>query len=302
MKFDFRHIIISSLLAFCCTFSFSQVSVKASVDRDKILIGEPVRLTLQAYTPLGEPVTWFALDTIPGFEVIEKGKLDTSENVDGKKLEQTLIITSFDSGAVQFPPLSVMVGDRSYFTDSLTIDVAYSNFDPNADYRDIKEIVEVENPSMRYVPWVIGAVTLLCIGLITWLLWKRRRRAGKATIVTSNLTPYEEAMEALDLLKQMDWREPGATKIYYTQLNDILRVFLLRKLHMSSLEKTNDELILHLHELGLNKDSFIKLAQALRMSDFVKFARYQPQKADNDHNWEVIQAAVKTLNNIPIEN
>src|SRR6478735_7096318 len=107
MNFFLRYI-VSVFLLFIIAFSANgQVSVKASVDRDKILIGEPITLTLQAYAPLGEQVSWFALDTISRFEFISKGKLDTIQNVDNKKLEQSVVITSFDSGIVVLPPLEM---------------------------------------------------------------------------------------------------------------------------------------------------------------------------------------------------
>ena len=298
MKFHSRHIIFGFLLFLIAISANSQVSVKASVDREKILIGEPITLTLQAYTPLGQEVTWFRLDTIPGFEFIRKGKLDTIENVDNKRLEQTIMITSFDSGSVVFPPLELTVGNRVYLTDSLVIDVAYKDFDPAADYKDIKAIEEVEDTSTEYIPWIIGAVTLVCIGVIIWLL-RKKKKAGPATEAeVSKLTPYQEAMEALEKIKAYDFSEPGSTKTYYTRLNDILRVYMHRKLKISSLEKTNDELILQLKQTGISKEKFTQLAQALRMSDFVKFAKYHPEKSDNDTNWEVINSSIKTLNEL----
>jgi hypothetical protein len=298
MKGYIRHIICGLILVVICKAVNSQVSVKASVDRDKILIGEPIKLVLQAYTPLGEPVTWFNLDTIPGFEFIEKGKLDTIENVDNKKLEQSLVITSFDSGSVVFPPLEIAVGARTYFTDSIVIDVAYHNFDPAAEYRDIKAIAEVDGASADYIPWIIGAATLIAIALIVWLLRKKKKALPASAGNAAALPPYEEAMEKLALLKNYDWTLPGATKSYYTELNDIFRVFVFRKMSITSLEKTNDELIVQLKQAGISKENFSQLAQALRMSDFVKFARYQPERSDNDHNWEVIRSSVKTLNDL----
>jgi hypothetical protein len=279
-------------------FANSQVSVKASVDRDRILIGEPINLVLQAYTPLGENVTWFNLDTIPGFEFIRKGKLDTIENVDNKKLEQKLVITSFDSGTVVLPPLEMTVGTRTYYTDSVIVDVAYHNFDPAAEYRDIKAIAEVEDGSSDYIPWIIGAVTLVAIGLIVWLLRKKKKAIGSVDAAVPALPPYEEAMEKLELLKKYDWTLPGATKNYYTELNDIFRVFVMRRMQITSLEKTNDELIIQLRQSGMSKESFSQLAQSLRMSDFVKFARYQPEQSDNDHNREVIRSSIKTLDTL----
>jgi hypothetical protein len=298
MNFFLKHI-VAVFLFVIITFTVSgQVSVKASVDRDKILIGEPITLTLQAYAPLGESVTWFALDTISHFEFISKGKLDTIENVDNKKLEQTVVITSFDSGAVVLPPLEMQVGNRTYLTDSLLIDVAYKNFDPAAEYKDIKAIEEVEDNTTAFVPWIIGAVTLIAIALIVWLMRKKKKIIPGTAANLTVLPPYEQAMDALANLKKMDLGQPAASKNYYTELNDIFRVYINRTMGITSLEKTNDELILQLRQSGLSKDGFIQLAQTLRMSDFVKFARYQPEQSDNDNNWEVVKTSIKSLNSL----
>ena len=54
-----------------CLLSVGQVLVRSSVDKDYILVGEPVKLTVEARLPLGEKVKWFQLDTIPHFEWIE---------------------------------------------------------------------------------------------------------------------------------------------------------------------------------------------------------------------------------------
>jgi hypothetical protein len=298
MNFFVKHI-AGIFLFVSLTFSTNgQVSVKASVDRDKILIGEPITLTLQAYTPLGEQVSWFALDTISRFEFISKGKLDTIENVDNKKLEQSVVITSFDSGIVVLPPLEMKVGDRTYLTDSLMIDVAYKNFDPAAEYKDIKAIEEVEDNTTEYIPWIIGAVTLIAIALIVWLMRKRRKLIPGSAEKIPVLPPYEQAMESLATLKKMDLSQPAAAKNYYTELNDVFRVYVNRAIGITSLEKTNDELIQQLRQSGLSKDGFTQLAQTLRMSDFVKFARYQPEQADNDKNWEVMKSSIKSLNSL----
>jgi hypothetical protein len=300
MNFFLKHIIAVFVLLLTAFSANSQVSVKASVDRDKILIGEPITLTLQAYAPLGEPVTWFALDTIPRFEFISKGKLDTIENVDNKKLEQTVVITSFDSGIVVFPPLEMQVGARIYFTDSLLIDVAYKNFDPAAEYKDIKAIEEVENNTTDLVPWIIGVVTLLAIAAIVWLMRKKKKEGAGKIAAAPALPPYEQAMDALANLKKMDWTQPTAAKNYYTELNDIFRVYVNRTMDITSLEKTNNELIFQLRQSGMGKDRFAELSQTLMISDFVKFARYQPAQSDNEQNWEVINTSIKTLNNINV--
>ena len=114
----------------------------------------------------------------------------------------------------------------------------------------------------------------------------------------SKLTPYEEALQALEDLRGKGYVQNGQVKTYYSGLNDILRVFVLRKLKIASLEKTNEELIIRLREMPMDKDTFSQLATALRMADFVKFAKFQPDAKDNEQNLVIIRTAITKLNNI----
>lgn len=276
----------------------AQVLVKASVDKDAILIGEPVKLLLDARMPLGSQVSWFTLDSIPAFEFIEKGKVDTIEGVDGKKIQQTVVITSYDSGYRVIPPLSIKVGNSVYFTDSIGININYTPYNPEADYRDIKEIEEVPNPKSGAIPWIIGAATVLALAAIVYLLMAKKKKDLPVAPKAPELTPYEEALNALDTLKKNGWPQPAETKFFYTQLNDVLRVFVMRKLKISSLEKTNDELTRSLATLKPDPEQFMQLSHALQIADFVKFAKYTPGDAENEQNFNSIRSAITILNNL----
>ena len=48
-------------------------------------------------------------------------------------------------------------------------------------------------------------------------------------------------------------------------------------------------------KLDMPKDSFIALAQALRMADFVKFAKYRPSSEENESNFGVIRASIDVM-------
>jgi hypothetical protein len=277
-----------------------QVLVKASVDDDQILIGEPIKLTLEAHIPLGQSLTWFNLDTIPHFAFIDKGKADTTDNIDGKQLVQVLTITSFDSGYVVIPPMTIKVGNKSYATDSIPIQVSYAPLDISKDYRDIKEIEEVPKPAwMAYIPWLLGLLTLIAVGVIVYLLRKPKKAPPPPPPPVPKLSPYEEALQSLEELRKQGWAYNNVeVKTYYSRLNDILRVFIFRKLKMATLEKTNEELVSELRQVSMDRESFNQLQTALQVADFVKFARYQPNESDNEKNFAVIQTAIKTLNNI----
>jgi len=298
MKNPILYIILIGCLLTSPMYMNGQVLARASVNRDQILIGEPIKLTFEVRIPLGQSYTWFNLDSIPHFEIIDKGKADTADNIDGKQLHQELTITSFDSGTVVIPPLILQVDGKSYATDSIPVEVSYAPLDVSKDYRDIKEIVEVPKPAwMAWIPWIIGVFTIIAIGVIVYLLRKPKKAVAVPEPAQPKLGPYEEALLALEELHKQGLQN-GEIKTYYSRLNDILRVFMFRKLKVATLEKTNEELIGQLRQMPMDKESFNQLVHALQIADFVKFARYQPDASDNEKNFAVIQSAIKTLNNI----
>lgn len=287
------------IIAIISTLSLNaQVLVKASVDKDAILIGEPVKLLLDARMPLGSQVNWFRLDTIPNFEFLDKGKVDTIEGVDGKKVQQVITLTSYDSGYRVIPPLTLKIGNTVYATDSVGVTVNYTPYNPDADYRDIKEIEEVPNPKPGAIPWIIGAVTLIALAAIVWLLMAKKKKEVPVVVKAPELTPYDEAINALDALRLKGWPQPSESKLFYTQLNDVLRIFVMRKLKISSLEKTNDELTKALIILKPDAEQFRQMAHALQIADFVKFAKYTPGDAENEQNFNSIRSAITILNNL----
>jgi hypothetical protein len=280
--------------------SQNQIAVTATANRNQILIGEPIQVTLEARLPLGISVTWFPLDSLPHFEYIEKGKLDSTVTEDGKTFRQDILITSFDSGTFKIPSFPLLLNNQKYLTDSISVQVSYSKIDPSQDYHDIKDILEVQNESVKYVIWVIAGVTLLSLVLFIYFVRKKRiiEAVKEPEVVVPLVAPYDEAMQALAALKAQNLERSGQEKLFYTKLNDIFRLYVLRKLQIASLSKTNDELILQLRSLDMSKSQFSQLTETLRMSDFVKFAKYIPGQADNDNSFAVIRSSIEILNEI----
>jgi hypothetical protein len=280
------------------------VKLLATVDKNRILIGEPIQLMLEATVPGNAPLVWPGLDSLPHFEFIEKGKVDSAIHPDGRYYRQYLTITSFDSGTHAIPRLvfgvGVGVGAKKAFTDSVRVDVDFTKFDPKQDYHDIRDIIDIPNPYVKWVVWIVAIVTLASLALVIWLVAKKRQLPAGAVVKTSKprLSPYEEAIKQLqEIAGQKAW-ENDPVKTYYTRLNDILCMFVLRRFGIASLAETNEELTAKLRSLALDAASFSSLAEALRMTDFVKFAKYQPAVSDNEHHFRVIQAAIEALHKI----
>lgn len=289
-----KHIIIFFVLLAVSAGSAAQVKVRSTIDRDTIVIGQPISLTVEAYMPLGSRIGWFAADTIPHFLITDRSVIDTAENIDGKKLSQTLTITSFDSGRWQMPPFEILVDSQAYLTDTLSIRVGYTPFDRNADYRDIKDIVETTNPESGNIPWYIALMALVSLAALIYFLKRKKMRPVENKNMEPALSPYAEAMLSLSELR----KKPGASeniKLFYTDMNDILRRYILRQFGISTFERTNDELIAQMSRLNMTRDAFTRLARSLRMIDYVKFAKYVPAEQENLDNLETVETTIGIL-------
>jgi hypothetical protein len=274
------------------------IKVKVSVDKQAIIIGQPVHLLVEAFVPGHVPITWPGLDSLPHFEWVEKGRLDSVNKTDEQYYRQYFTMTSFDSGVWVIPQLAFYAGNKKYLSDTVMLRVDYSKFDPNKDYHDIKDIIDVPNPYAKWIPWGVGALTLIALALVVWLVMKKKLLWQKEDSPQVILSPYEEAVRQLEELHKQGAGVDGQIKIYYTQLNDILRLFVLRRLSIASMAETNDELIGQLRRLSLSRERFDALAETLRMADFVKFAKYRPGAEDNEKSYQVIRSSVDHLNEI----
>jgi hypothetical protein len=286
----------------CCMFLFAgpglvhaqeTPTIKTAVDKNQILIGEPIRYTIDIQSPMVSGNQLPSFDSIPHFEMIEKGNRDSLISANGASYHLEWKITSFDSGTRTIPSFPVVIGNKVIKTDSLAIEISYGKVDTAKDYHDIKSIIDVENPDVKYIPWILGALSLVALFLFIWF-----SRKPFVTVPVWNEEPVpriralDEALAKLDQLKLMLHNDPSSVKKYYTGMHDCLRIFLNHELGMVTMEKTSEELILSLSDLQMDGEKFSKLFSALRMGDFVKFAKYIPGPFENDNNLEVIRAAI----------
>lgn len=263
--------------------------IKAAVDKNKILIGEPIQLTLEADIPENETIRFFVIDTIPHFEILEKQKTDTSDTDEGTLLRQVIRITSFDSGRQVIPSFVYAEG---IVTDSIPVEVVFTEgFNPDQDYHDIKDILEVYPEKKKDKWWLwyaIGGGALL-IALLLYFLFRKKKPVVPVTAPA--ISPYEEAMKELEkLLSQR--MEP---KEYYSKLVDIFRLYVEKKKGIHSLQKTTDDLVVQLKTIPITRGLFEKLSQSLRLADFVKFAKYVPSDDDNRNTFEIIKRTISEI-------
>lgn len=277
-----------------CIRAQSQVQVKIFTDKESILIGERFTMTIESYMPLDQQFSWPVIDTLPNFQIISSSKIDTTENFNSRKVAQSFQLTSFDSGHYTIPTITFLVGNVRYVSDTVGIDIGYSPMDANPDYKEIKDILDVEDSGNPYLYWFVAGVALV-LGILLWYFLRNKKQPKKLTEV-KKLSPYEEAMIALENIRKSGFIQNGSVKKYYSELNDILRNYLDSQLQLQSMNKTNEQIIQELRTLELNKEDQQKLTDALRVADFVKFAKYQPGENINEENFIIVKNAIQSLN------
>lgn len=298
MKLNWKKAFLVSIVLVTTRLLPAQVLLKASADKDHILVGEPLQLTLEARLPLGEKLDWVLLDSISHFEWIDKGNPTETNDVDGKKVLQTASLTSYDTGYWVIPAFSIRVANRNYYSDTLGLRVDYSpGFDPSADYRDIKETEAVVLPNRSTWEWWLFAVVLL-LAILGWFWWRRKNRKKhlqQITVAEPPLSILEKALRQLDVLRREQPASASEVKEFYIRLNDVLRNYLNQQFRISTLEKTNDELIPEIKQLKLSGEEYRQTVEALHLADYVKFARYLPATSQHTHSVNVIETCIQSL-------
>ncbi len=264
----------------------SKTTVKATIDRSQILIGEPIRLTLEADIPEHEAIRFFQYDSIPHFEFLNREKIDTSNTGSGTVLTQIVRITSFDSGHWVIPAFRF---GENIVTDTLPVDVVFSPFNPEQPYHDTKDIIEVtpEEEKKKERWWYIVAGAVLLLLLLIYFLRKKKKTV--IAPVHQPIDPYKEAIEQLEKLQ----REKPEAKQYYSRLVDIFREYIAAKKGIHSLQATTYDLVGQLKNLGLPQ--FEELSRSLSLSDFVKFAKYIPSAEDDKDTFTVIFKSIQQI-------
>jgi LPXTG-motif cell wall-anchored protein len=275
------------LLACAISAGAQDAAVKAEVEKNKILLGEPLYMVVEASFPAGKGISLSLPDTIDHFEFLAEPAIDSSVNDGVATIKGKYKMTSFDSGQWVIPSFVLSNGIRS---DSIPVDVVFSDFDPAQDYHDIKDIIEVNPPKKKQWWWYVAGGIVLVAALLLYLLRKRKTLPAEIKPAAA-INPYEEALHQLEELKNSGM----GSKQFHTKLVDIFRLYIFRKKGILSLQKTTDDLALQLKSLNLPKEQFDKLSQSLRLIDFVKFAKYEPLQDDSKRSFDDILNTIKII-------
>lgn len=283
--------LLSILILLISVVALAQpVRFSAEIDTNKILIGDQFRLQLKGEVAEGTNFQWPIIpDTVSGLDFVDISKIDTLSKDGVWKLSQKLTLTSFDSGYVAIPPLTLKAGNDEASSQALAVAVEFPQLSEEQDLYDIKEPLE---PPFNWIPILIGAAIVIILGAAIWFLlqWLKKRKNRVELTPEQMLTPYEYAqLQMTEIEKEQLW-QAGKIKEYYSRLTDVMRLYMERQMGINAMESTADELIEKMRGIRLPKELQERIDELIHLSALVKYAKEKPGVGQNESALKTVKA------------
>lgn len=302
-----RFILISSVLCLMSTPTFLSAQIEAEIDTAHIKIGEPIQYRLSVPLPTDQPIQLPEIrDTLSFHVEILDQKIDTVWVGEKEKLVQHLTLTSFDPGEFLIRSLPVVVGGDTLLSPSFQIKVDEVQIDSaNLAGFPIKPIMDEEYTWKDYwdkywVYFAVGILVFLALMIVAILFLRDKKR--KDILSKTPKTPYEEAKDALKSLDKKNYLAKGQINPYYSDLSYLLRRYLGKVFHFSSLELLSDDLVDHFQKTThLDKNQLEQLKEFLYESDLVKFAKAVPEESRHAFYRKWVEDLVEKIKPMELE-
>ncbi|MDX1684568.1 MAG: hypothetical protein R3275_04980 [Saprospiraceae bacterium] len=255
-------------------------NLTATVSSNSILIGDHVRLNLEVQSGSAVPRNLILdkLDKAEAFEIVKPGEWQKNEN--SGFYEQSMIITSFDSGTHYLPEIGAILE----YNDLM--DTVYSNPIPinvntvapdSLGLAPVKPIIEEKKVWSDYLIYAIPVLALILFLLALWLWSRRKKKIEESHEPIPLPLPHVEALDSLEELEKEKLWQHGEAKLYETRLSLILRRYIERQFEFPAMEWTTREITTQLAEHRYSELIPITLvSDILSQSDLVKYAKSDP--------------------------
>jgi len=309
-----RSIIYIFLFVAAISASYGQnVNVTSSFDSTRIYIGDQIKYTIKIDQPAGLNLTLpFFKDTLcKNIEILSGPVVDSSSLNDGRiRIVEQYLITSFDSGLYQIPPVFVELknenGLKRFYSEYSQLEVLRVKIAPPDATAKIYDIIDPYKAPLtigEILPWVL---LIIIFGAIIWFIIRyikriRLRRPGVETVIMTD-PAHIIAFRDLEKLREEELWQRGEIKSYYTKLTDILRLYLENRYKIYSLELTTSETLSALIKAGFKKDeSYNNLKAVLTGADLVKFAKSKPESSENELHFQNSWAFVDLTKEVEVK-
>ena len=291
---------------FSATVFAQQKQVQTSIDTTKNKIGAEFKLTLKTNVDTLSKVVFPNVKNFGALEVIQSYPIDTIKKNDRYELVKKYGLTQFDSGKYTIPSVRILINSKAFLSDSLNVEVANVEVDTlKQKMYDIKDIAPADNSIGDWWKWLLVLLIIAGLGALAyWYVKKHKEKKEEAEIYK---TPIEKATNLLNTLEKKELWQRGEIKEYYSELTDIVRIYIEEAIEVPAMESTTSELIQALKiaslkkKMELSKETIDNLFTVLKQADLVKFAKSKPLDFEITEDRKKIERAIVTLDkSIPV--
>jgi len=187
-----------------------------------------------------------------------------------------LTLVLWTVGERKLPPFLVTYQDGSGLcaaaSDSLPVRVLSLINERMQDINDIKPQVEFPNLMPLWV--LLGALVLVAGGYWGYRLLRRFRQ--KQAELAPLLSPWEEALRALEQVPVEELLGNGQVKRYYYTISEIVKRYLTRRFGFPAIDQTTSEILRELRQRKVPEVERFRLF--FFETDRVKYAKHIPDK------------------------
>lgn len=269
--------------------------VKISLDSAHLLMGKQTDLHIEIGQPShGEDARLLLPnDTLTkNVEIIDVLGEDTISNSSQTFIKKDILIQSFDSGLYPIGPLKLLTpsGDTIY-SNRLSLKVIPVDVDSLETIHSFAPVQKANSKWWDFIPdfildyWIYLIIMIIIIvaGFVIWLMAKKKIKVPFIP-QPKPVSPYQMALESLDILRDKHLCEQGREKEYYTELTDILRRYLESRFGINAMEMTSSQILKELQNSEVARHHYM-IKRILEIADFVKFAKVRPLPSDNVAVW-----------------
>ncbi len=272
--------------------------------RDTVLVGDQFRYGFHL-KDVAEGTGYGLPDYSGGFmdniDIVSPLALDTVAVHGGKNgpktydIDVSMVITSFEEGEYELPPLSMLraaSADRidTLVFDSRTLDIHLMPVDTTSyQIHDIKGQIRYPLKASEVIPYVLGALALVLLVFLVWKLIARRLEKNGGADIRKD-PPYLVALRKLERYRGSKFWAPEKQKAYYSGITDTLREYIASRYGIDALEMTTAEIFKDLKSAGVPADLYEEMKTLFETADFVKFAK---ASASDEENAAALPAAVR---------
>lgn len=291
-KLIYRFLLLALLCVPTMKSHAGNTIVNVKLDSAKVMMGKTVKLHINIVKDAGSTGIILGTDStmLGDIDIVKRDKIHTKTlDNNREEISQTVTLQPFEPGNYDLPPIKYLVNGDTIMSNQEHLVVDSIKVDVKGEIKDYKPIVGVPFKLIDYIPniianywwaWLLG-LALLAFLIFAYFKWYKKG-INPFKPEKKRLPPYEEAILALNNLKNRQLWQNGQHKEYYSCLTDILRVYIERRFGINAVEMTSSEImeqIKHNEEALQVKD---QLSEVLEIADFVKFAKMQTLADDNE--------------------